>query len=583
MVSQLYRILRTKERGMNTIDDWRTRARPSETGSRSELVKLYLAEVLSGAGDGIFWVALVVTLSDEQRFGFWLMLAVLARLGPRATLSIASGTLIDRSALRPLLVSIDSIRGALMIGLGLMNTIGVSPTPLLLCVLASYVIGVPTRPALTLAMLRISRETRLASANATISTLRQVMTFVGPLLGVAVVAASSPSIAFIVNAMSFAGSAVLVLSIGGLRITNPLSARLRPPVDPSRPSQRRLVGAFISGFEALGRAPELIGLVSLVGAMYFVRGTELVIHVLVVRDLLDADPGAIGYLAGAVGLGAVVAMPIASRSANSDHPVRPLLASVLLTTAPMASLALIGDLAEASALLVLVGVGMVVFEVVSVITIQRTVAASDLGRIFGALNSASNTGKLAGAIAAPALVAMFTTAGALVAIALFLALACALTVGSLRRIGHVAATRRRALDPIIDVLVSLALFDGAPRPALEQLAAAVEVCDVAINTVLICEGDQPDDLFVARTGQFDITVRGSTINTVGPDAWFGEIGLVQRVPRTATVRAITDATVWRIPGQTFIDALEESGAAPSALVQGIADRLAMIRSGQPSA
>jgi len=33
--------------------------------------------------------------------------------------------------------------------------------------------------------------------------------------------------------------------------------------------------------------------------------------------------------------------------------------------------------------------------------------------------------------------------------------------------------------------------------------------------------------------------------------------------------------LWRIPGQDFLDALEETGAPPSALVDGIADRLAV--------
>ena len=205
-----------------------------------------------------------------------------------------------------------------------------------------------------------------------------------------------------------------------------------------------------------------------------------------------------------------------------------------------------------------------------------TIRASDVGRVFGAINSVSNTGKLAGAIVAPALVAMLATSGALVVTASSLALVSAITVRSLVRVGRAAVARRRALDPIVDVLASLALFDGAPRSALEQLASAVEPLEIAAGTLLIRERDEPDYLYVVGVGQFDVVVAERPINTVGPGGWFGEIGLVRRVPRTATVRASTDATVWRIPGRTFSDALEESGAAPSALVQGIADRLAML-------
>jgi MFS family permease len=546
----------------------------------SDVRRLSAAEILSGAGDGIFWVALVIKLADEPRFSLLLLLAVLARLGPRALLSIAAGGLIERVDLRHLLVTIDLIRCATMITLALLSASGGSPTPLLVCVLVSYVVGVPTRPALSLALLEISGENRLASATATISTLRQLMTFVGPLLGVAV-AVSSPSIAFLLNGVSFAASAVLISSIRGLRTMRP--ARRKPSTDSVEAPNRWLVGSFVDGFDAIQRVQGLGGLVLLVGAMYFVRGTEMVLHVLIVRDLLHDDPSAIGYLAGAVGLGAVVAMPIASRAANSGHPVRPVVASVALTAGPIAVVAFVGHLVTAAALLALVGVGMVLFEVVSVVTAQRTIAAPDLGRAFGAINSASNTGKLAGAIAAPGLVAIFNTSGALVFVAVSLAVVSAATFGAMTKIGRAAVARRTVLDPITDVLASLALFDGAPRSALEQLASVVEPCEVSAGTVLILEGDEPDDLFIVRVGLFDVLIGGHMINTLGPESWFGEIGLVRRTPRMATVRASTDATVWRIPGRTFLDVLEVSGAAPSALVQGIADRLAMVRAEQAAA
>jgi CRP-like cAMP-binding protein len=59
--------------------------------------------------------------------------------------------------------------------------------------------------------------------------------------------------------------------------------------------------------------------------------------------------------------------------------------------------------------------------------------------------------------------------------------------------------------------------------------------------------------------------------------WFGEIGLLDRRVRTATVTTVEDSIVWRIPGDTFLDVLEDSGAPPSAQLDGIADRLATHR------
>jgi CRP-like cAMP-binding protein len=58
-----------------------------------------------------------------------------------------------------------------------------------------------------------------------------------------------------------------------------------------------------------------------------------------------------------------------------------------------------------------------------------------------------------------------------------------------------------------------------------------------------------------------------------PD-YCGEIGLVQAVPRTATVTAATDAVLWRIPGDLFLDAVRSAPALSPALTTGISARLA---------
>ncbi len=148
--------------------------RVASTLRNGGLRKLFGAEVISGAGDGIFWVSLVVFLADQPRFGLWLTLAVIARLAPRAFLSLPAGSLVDRRNLRSLVVSIEFIRAGLMVG----------PAAI-----------VPT----------VAGERHLAGANAVLSTVRQIMTFVGPLLGVAI-AAWSPAAGFAVNAATFSRS-----------------------------------------------------------------------------------------------------------------------------------------------------------------------------------------------------------------------------------------------------------------------------------------------------------------------------------------------------------------------------------------
>jgi len=529
---------------------------------------LYLAEVLSGAGDGIFWVALVASLADEPHFAAILGLAVLARLGPRALLSVRTGSMLDRADVRSVLIVIDIIRAVLMLGLAAVVGAGGAPVVALLVVFASYVVGVPTRPGLTVALAHLAGETRLAQANATLSSIRQMMTFVGPVIGVPI-ALWSPAAGIAVNGVSFAASALLVATArgpwphGGTGLRSFATRAPRPPLRPEVDPIRSVDG--------------LSALVFLVGAMYFVRGAEMVLHVFVVRDILHAEPSAIGFLGGAAGLGALVATPLARRASDSDSPARWVGLALVLTAGPTIALAAVGRLVSASALLGLVGAGMVVFEIVSVGTIQRVATPATNGRVFGVVNGVSNAGKLAGAVIAAVIAGLFDTEGALVVVAISVAIVGAVLLPRIAVLGRKGSAERHALEPIVEVLGSLGLFDGAPRWALERVARELTIEDVQQGTTLIVEDAAPDDLFIARRGDFDVMRGGNVVNVLHEGDWFGEIGLLNGVPRTATVAAVTPATVWRIPGDVFLTSLEDAGAPPAALVEGIADRLARLQ------
>jgi predicted MFS family arabinose efflux permease len=523
---------------------------------------LYLSEIFSGAGDGIFWVALIAAISDDARFSLLLAVAVLVRLGPRALLSIPGGGLVDRSNLRRLLIGIEIARMTTMSAAAVAVQQGASNWVVLAIVCGCYLIGVPTRPGLSTALQYVVGETSLAGANATLSTIRQVMTFIGPLIGVAIVAWSTTA-GFIANAASFGLSAISIALVRGVRW--PTSQRRS-----GQPSRTRTT----RGRDML-KIPGFGVLVGLVGVMYLVRGVEMVVHVLVIRDLLHEPPTGIGIFGAAIGIGAIAAAPLARRTAAAGYVTGPILLAIAMTAVPTAGLVLCSTLGAAAGLLVFVGAGMVIFEVVSVITIQRSVSRTAYGRAFGALNGSSNLGKLLGAIAAPVFAELIGLEATLVGVALFLVIVALCAVPALRSAEATSSRQRNALRPIVEALSGLALFDGASPIALERLASEVQEDSVASGTTLIREGDQPDDLFVVRSGELVATVAGDTVGSIGAGDWFGEIGLVERRERTASVTARDDVLVWRIPGQLFLDVLEDSGAAPSALTEGIADRLAV--------
>jgi CRP-like cAMP-binding protein len=96
----------------------------------------------------------------------------------------------------------------------------------------------------------------------------------------------------------------------------------------------------------------------------------------------------------------------------------------------------------------------------------------------------------------------------------------------------------------IALLRSLPLFAELPAPALEGLAGALTQAAVPAGTVLIRQGDPRDAYYAIAAGQFDVLQDGRFLRPCGRGEGVGEIALLRGVPRTATVTARTDATVY---------------------------------------
>jgi hypothetical protein len=246
----------------------------------------------------------------------------------------------------------------------------------------------------------------------------------------------------------------------------------------------------------------------------------------------------------------------------------PILGAMLVLSAALAALAFGVGLAATVALLTLAGAGRALFEVASRTLLQRSVPPELTGRVFGVLEGLTMAGLALGALLIPVLVDLGGSRLALLGAAAVLPLAAVAGGRALLSLDAGAPV------PVVQIalLRSLPMFAELPAPAIEGLAAALTPLDVPAGTVLIEQGDQGDAYYAIAAGELEARQDGVLLRRCGRGEGVGEIALLRAIPRTATVTARTDATVYELRRDLFLTAVLGHSAT-----RRQADRIAAAR------
>ena len=96
------------------------------------------------------------------------------------------------------------------------------------------------------------------------------------------------------------------------------------------------------------------------------------------------------------------------------------------------------------------------------------------------------------------------------------------------------------------------LLAGLPGQTLAELGKRMERHEVGPGTVIVREGEPGDSFYVVFAGMLSVTQRDrGNQGVLRPGDYFGEVALAMRMPRTASVRALTPATVASCDSETF--------------------------------
>ena len=340
-----------------------------------------------------------------------------------------------------------------------------------------------------------------------------------------------------------------------------------------------MVAGLREGVGVVRRDRGLAALVAFGSVLLFTYGMEQVLHVFVAVDRLGLGPEGVGIMGAAIGVGGLVVAPLTARLARSGRAGWFLIGSGIGVGLPLVALSLTRSTALALAVLAVEGAATIVNEVLLLTLLQRSCPDELLGRLYGLQDSSMSLCQLLGSLLAPLAVGAFGLGfglwvGGGVAVGVSLLLAPAVLALASR-----AESRRQALRPLVARLRHLSLFADTGEAALERLAAAASPVAVGPGEAVLREGEAPVDLYVVDSGELVVRSRGEggterEVNRMGPDDWFGEIGLLHGVPRTATVEAVTACRLVRIPGEVFLSSLAAPDVLPDPVRRTMAARLA---------
>ncbi len=129
-------------------------------------------------------------------------------------------------------------------------------------------------------------------------------------------------------------------------------------------------------------------------------------------------------------------------------------------------------------------------------------------------------------------------------------------------------------DAKVELLKRVPLFSKLDRKALDDVAHIADEIDLPAGKVMATEGDRGREFFVLLKGEANVTRGGEKINTMKEGDFFGEIALVTKMPRTATVTATSDVDVLVITERAFDNLLKKSPTIGRGVAEALAERVA---------
>ena len=128
-------------------------------------------------------------------------------------------------------------------------------------------------------------------------------------------------------------------------------------------------------------------------------------------------------------------------------------------------------------------------------------------------------------------------------------------------------------DSKVDRLANVPLFARCSKRDLEFLASRVDEVSLKPGQTVIREGQSTESFFIVVSGNVNVTRAGKPAARLGPGDFFGEIGMLDQGPATATVVTEGPVDAMVLSHAQFRDAIKANEGLALQVIAAMAQRL----------
>jgi MFS family permease len=343
----------------------------------------------------------------------------------------------------------------------------------------------------------------------------------------------------------------------GMALATIAFARVRPVTRlPGAANARQAHGGrstagLLDGFRSLRSLPTPLLIIVVFGVQPLVRGMLTVLIVIAAIGTLGLGQSGVGLLNSAIGAGGIIGA-LASVLLVGRRRLAPFfILGLVFWGAPISVVGLLPVVWVAVAAMGVVGASNAILDVAGFTLLQRTIPNEVRASIMGLFEGYIAATAGLGGIVAPLFLAVLGIQGAFLVTGAILPVVAGVSLRSVVRVDDVALVPEHQLR----LLRGVSMFAPLSVSTVEQLAGSLSPLHFAPGEVLMRAGDPGDRFILIDAGSVEVEQAGTTLRTIGAGGHVGEVALLRSIPRTATVRAVTETTAFGMDSPSFIAAV----------------------------